>query len=62
MNESWSWLKAVEVAKNNGGRLEISWRWRDDQKRNAAERAVKKGKLKRVRGKPGADYFEVTCK
>ena len=61
MNESWSWLKAVEVAKNNSGRLEISWRWRDDQKRNAAKRAVKKGKLKRVRGKPGADYFEVTC-
>lgn len=58
MREPWSWLRAVEIAKRNGV-LRLSWRWCNNQKRNAANRAVKKGKLRRVRGKPGADYYEV---
>jgi len=54
--EPWSWLKAVEVAERHG-ELRISWHWRNRQKVSAARRAVKKGKLKQVRGKPGAYYF-----
>lgn len=56
----WSWIKAVHVAKSNSGCLEIDWRWRNDQKRRAARKAVKKGYLKRIKGKPGADYFVIT--
>ncbi len=60
--EPWSWMRALQVAKSNGNYLEIDWRWRNDQKRGAAIRACKRGFLKRIKGRPGADYFIVINK
>ena len=50
----WSWKDAVDQAKRHGV-LRISWNWSNRQRLAAAKRAVKRGALERVRGKPGAD-------
>lgn len=53
----WGWPDAVAEARKRGGTLEISWKWRFDQRRRAAGRAVRKGELRRVKGPPGSDYY-----